>query len=76
MDNLNNVGSVAGIVSLISGIIYGIIRLVSHSHCKSMCCGQVASIDVDMNTPTYKDLPAPTEKLTRQSQLNETKNEP
>jgi len=76
MDNLNNVGSVAGILSLVSGIIYAIIRLVSHSHCKSMCCGQVASLDVDVGTPTYKDLPAPTEKLVRQSQLKETTNEP
>ena len=73
MDNLNNVGSVAGIISLIGGIIYTIIRLVSHSHCKSMCCGQQTSLDVDLGTPTLKPLNEP---LTRQSQINSTTKEP
>ena len=75
MDNVNNIGSIAGIVSLISGLLYGIFQIINHSHCKSACCGAVSSLDVDIGD-NYKNLPPPTEKPTRQSQLNETKNEP
>ena len=71
MDNVNNIGSIAGIISLVSGLLYGIFQIINHSHCRSMCCGAVSSLDVDIG-----NLPPPNEKLTRQSQLNETKNEP
>jgi len=73
MDNLNNAGSIAGIISLIGGISYAVVRIISHSHCKSMCCGQQTSLDVDIGTPTLKPLNEP---LTRQSQLKSTTNDP
>ena len=55
MDSLQSVGSVSGIVSVISIIIYGVYQCCQHFHCGSKCCGAETSLDVDLGENRTKD---------------------
>jgi len=39
-DMYNNVGSAAGIISILGAAGYGVYRLLVHSHCRSTCCSR------------------------------------
>jgi len=50
MDELSNIGSISGIISialLIIGIVY---KAVNHSYVKSSCCGKEGVISLDIGS--------------------------
>lgn len=55
MDNVQSIGSVSGIISFISIILYGVYRCCQHFHCGSKCCGAETSLDVDLGEGKTQD---------------------
>jgi len=53
--NIQAVGSVSGIVSVISIVIYGVYKCFQHFHFVSKCCGSEVSLDVDLGEHITKD---------------------
>jgi len=53
--NLQSIGSVSGIVSVISIVIYGAYKCFQHFHFVSKCCGSEISLDVDLGENKTQD---------------------
>ena len=53
--NIQAVGSVSGIVSVISIVIYGAYKCFQHFHFVSKCCGGEVSLDVDLGQDKTHD---------------------
>jgi len=53
--NIQAVGSVSGIVSVISIVIYGAYKCFQHFHFVSKCCGSEISLDVDLGNDKQQD---------------------
>jgi len=53
--SVQSIGSVSGIISVLSICAYGIYKCCQHFHCGSKCCGTETSLDVDLGEHLTKD---------------------